>query len=187
MAQKLATISNALVTRLRLVFPDGLFQVSMLPATPKKRDMDTIVTRKPFVGLAWISFTPDGSPRTLKGTAKFSLLLVCQNQRSVEERLKGDARGIGLYAMVTAAAGVLHGFTIADCGAVQVTDTGAALVEDWGDDSLAMAALDLSIPIILDADPSDNPQDFLRLGVTWNLPGPAGQGEPSYQLNVRTS
>ena len=185
MATKLITATDAIMARLRLAFPQHLFQLSLLPPAPKKRDMDTIVTRKPFLGLAWTGMTIS-SARVLQGPAKWVLILVAQNQRSVEERLKGDALGIGLFGMVSAAAGVLHGYSLADHGALAVASADGALIEDWGDDSLAIAALELTMPLILDVDPADNPQDFLRLGATWNLPGPPGQGEPSYQINVRT-
>ena len=186
MATKLISATDAIVARLRLAFPEPLFQLSLLPPAPKKRDMDAIVTRKPFLGLAWTGMTIDNA-RVLKGNGKWVLILVAQNQRSVDERLKGDALGIGLFGMVSAAAGVLHNYSLADHGALSVASADGALIEDWGDDSLAIAALDLTMPgLILDADPADNPLDFLRLGVTWNLPGPPGQGEPSYQMNVRT-
>jgi hypothetical protein len=186
MASKLITATDAILARLRLAFPEHLFQLSLLPPAPKKRDMDTIVTRKPFLGLAWTGMTIENS-RLLKGSAKWALILVAQNQRSVDERLKGDALGIGLFGMVSAAAGILHGYSLSEHGALAVTSADGALIEDWGDDSLAIAALDLTMPLILDVDPADDPQDYLRLGVTWNLPGPPGQGEPSYQINVRTS
>lgn len=184
MSTKFHTANDAIIERLRLVFPENIFQIALIPAAIKKTDMDRLVARKPFIGIAWTGYKPDAS-RTLSGVASWTVLLGCDNASGVDARLKGDTKGIGLFGMITAAAGVLHGWTIADIGAVSVTAVDPADTDAWADSRLAIAAIDIALPFTLDAVSPDDPADFLSLGLTWLLPPPADPG-PSGVLTVRT-
>lgn len=173
---KLHTMASAIEARLRLIFPADLFEFSLMSSSATAKELDCVVRRKPFVGLAFTGIKPGNTQRQLKGSAQWVVFVICQNEAGAPARFTGDNLGIGLFGMIMAGATILHGWTIADVGAVSVIDQIETVrPEGWGDDSIAIAAIPLSIEFTSDVAPGSSFEltDFLRLSTVWALPAPA--------------
>lgn len=167
--------ADAAEARLRLAFPAAMFAFDVMPALPSKTEFDRLTRRKPFLGLAWAGFKVDEKAgRTLHGSADWILLVVIDNP-DARRRFAGDNRGVGLWGMVSAASRLLHGWTIDDIGTVSVTQIDTVVRDDWGDETTAIAAIGLSIPMHPDASfAAETLDDFLRLNCVWLRPAPDG-------------
>lgn len=164
-------IADALTARLRLAFPETLFQIALMSPVPSMRELEQTVSRPPFLGLAFTGFDANGASRALRGTANWRALLVCENSSSADARYRGDDRGIGMFGMTAAAAALLHGWTIPDVGEVRVIRQDAVDVGEWSANGFALMALDLQVSFLLS--PAVSLDDLIRINTTWDLPGPS--------------
>lgn len=173
---QLHKIADGMIARLRLAFPASHFEIQLMPAVPTKNEFDRITRRRPFIGIAWAGFKPDTQARTLKGDASFIVYLVVDNQTSPAMRFMGDARGVGLFGMITAASALLHGWTLEDVGSATVTEVESLAKEDWGDDATAIAGLGVAMPILVGSGFAAGAalDEFLRLNCAWLIPAPDG-------------
>ena len=169
----LHVMADGIEARLRLGFPDPLFAVELMAAAPSKNELERVLRRKPFLGLSLVDATFEGLHRQLKGMTIWTLLVCVQNEMGAAARFKGDGRGIGLWGAVTCAAGLLHGWTISDAGAVKVVKIDSVQPEGWGDDAIAMMLITLHAEVIFGNAPGSEVDlvDLLRLGATWKSPG----------------
>jgi hypothetical protein len=165
-------VFDAVSNRLRTVFPERLFDLQMMSATPSRDEWLKVTRRKPCIAISWVDFKPAAaSQRLLKGDASFTVYLVVDNAE-ISRRFLGDARGVGLFGMLTAASYLLHGFTIDDVGTIKVTGANAIERADWIDETTEIAGLTTSIPMSVgDGIASATLEDFLRLGASWMANG----------------
>ena len=163
----------ALQERLRLVFPARRFVHEWMPPRVGRGDWARLLRRMPFVGLGWADADPiKQSGGQFIGRSNWTVFLVTRNNAGPRALYMGDAQGAGLFDMVHAGIGVLHGYTIPGIGTVQVVKTGNAFAENWDGDDTAMAAIDLSVGLNLDlADAvSGVPETVLAtLGISWTF------------------
>ncbi len=168
--------AEAIETRLRAAFPAPTFTIDLMPAMPTKAEFERATRVKPFIGIAWADFKASEQVRALDGKTEWIVYLVCENKVSAASRMKGDARGIGLFGMVAAAGAVLHGHTLVDVGSVEVTGAAPIYKEEWGDDATAIAMVSLTFGCGLSPDraSAQSLTDFLRLTCAWAMPGAEG-------------
>ncbi len=166
----------AIETWLRAAFPAPTFTIDLMPAMPTKAEFASATRVKPFIGIAWGDFKTGKQARALDGDAEWIVYLVCENKLSAAARLRGDARGIGLFGMVTAAGAVLHGRTLEGVGSTAVTGAAPIWKEEWGDDATAIAMVSLTFGCGLGPDRASDQSltDFLRLTCAWAMPGAEG-------------
>jgi hypothetical protein len=178
----------ALRSRLALVFGDPAEIRLMAAATSSDELKRMIADRSQFIGLGFVRIETGSSPRVLKGATHWSVLVSAQNEDAAN-RLLGDSYGTGLFAMITVAAGILHGWTIDGLGAVEVTGVEVVRPDDWSNDAVAMAEISVCCQFTAPTIPAPAfvLDDFLRLQSSYDLPGPAGQSEPTDLTNVRSS
>ena len=172
--------------RLEAVFPPARFDHGWLSIAPGREEWKRVVRRVPFVGLTWLSATPDPKAgRVLRARGSFRVLLVNAHP-DVAARFVGDSIGPGQFAMVQVAALALHGLTpepvaatgavdpgdaIEDVGALDVTEITALTSEDWLPDDRAVAALVVQTDFTM-TDAHDLPA-LLRLRGGWSFDGAA--------------
>lgn len=171
----LHTMASAIEARLRLVFAEGVFDFSLMPASASVKELERIVKRKPFLGLAFSEIIPANFLRQFKGGAHWVVFLMCENEASAAARYTGDNLGIGMFGMTMAASALLHGWTVPGAGAVSVTKVETVRPDGWGEDAVAIVAVSICVEFSTDVAPGfpDDLADFLRLTVTWALPAPA--------------
>jgi hypothetical protein len=165
-------------SRLRTVFGPSLFDLQMMSPAPSKGEWQRVTRRKPCIAIAWVGIEPKpGATRVVKGDAVFAIYLIVDNAE-ISRRYLGDARGVGLYGMVTAASYLLHGHTIDDVGTLRVSEIGEIAKAEWADDTMAIARLLVEAPIIVgDGIAGATLADLLRLGCSWLANGAdAGAG-----------
>jgi hypothetical protein len=140
-----------------------------MPPIPTKTEWDRLTRRSPCLGVAWAGLErePKAGP-LFSGEAKWLIYLVVDNPE-VGARFYGDGRGIGLVGMVTAAIALLHGWTVDGVGTTSVALAESLTKEEWGNDTTAIAGLDLRVPVIPDAGIAAAPalDDLVRIGATW--------------------
>lgn len=180
----LSQIARALEARLQLVFPLTRFQYEFMPPRVTAEGWRNLMRKTPFVGIGWNVLADSKGGRVFTGASKWSVFLVTRNQASIAARYYGDKQGPGLFTMVQAAVGLLHGYTIKGFGSVQVTQAANAFAESWDDDT-AMAIVDLQVGTTVELpDVVTAPGDlglFREMFATWNL---AGVDEAMDQVNV---
>lgn len=160
----------AIVNRLRLAFPEKLFQIERVPAVLTTKEFERVVRLTPFIGLAWMGMTPDrDGGRTVKGVMSWRLVLVVKASSTLETRFKGDHRDIGLDAMIDVATVLLQGAVFDGIGATSVTRAEAVYADGWADDATVLAQVDFDIRY--QAGPAAlklmTPDDFAGLKVRW--------------------
>lgn len=187
-ATRFDLIADALTARLRQAFPSPTFDLQLMPPAPSKAEWERLTRTRPFVGLAWAGFEPGRQARSLAGSAKWIVYLVCDNVGSGEALFRGDSRGIGLFGMVQAAAAMMHGATIDDIGSTTVTQIESLWREDWAADDAAIAAIGVDVGATLSTAPAGGVDldDFLRLTCAWAIPAPDGSAPmPTDTLTLR--
>jgi hypothetical protein len=175
----LESITLALRERLILAFPTTKFDHQFVPPRVSKKQWDTLLRRPPFVGIGWMDLDPKrkAGARTFTADAMFNITLVTVNQGGVKPGLLGDTLAPGIMRMVGAAIGVLHGYSFPDIGTATVTHVSAATSDDWENENLFAASLDLSIDLSmpLNAVFEEIPADALiTTSIQWAFSGGAG-------------
>jgi hypothetical protein len=172
-----------IIERLRLAFPAKDFTIERVPQTLSIKEFERLARLAPFIGLAWTGFRPDGTAtnaRITKGDMLWRLIIVFKASNSLETRFKGDARGLGLDAMVDVAVVLLNGAVFDGIGTSQVILANSVIADGWSDDSIVIAQIDFSVKF--SATPANlalvTPGDFQRLGITWAIE-PVLNGAPS--------
>lgn len=165
----------ALQAQLALVFPPAQFIQVILPPKLTAPAWRELTRRTPMIGIGWNSVTPLQPPsRILTGTTRWSVFLVVRNQAGPAPRFLGDALGPGLFDLVSAAAGVLHGHTIPGIGTAFVTGVSNTVGMDWDMEDLVLACLDLDVGATLPTASSlvaQTGEGILKeLGITWTVP-----------------
>ena len=170
----LTTIHRAILARLQLGFPLTRFQYAFMPPRLSQKGWNELLRRPPFIGIGWNSLEGGKDSRIFEGRSRWSIFLATKNQNSIDGRYIGDSFGPGLFTMVQAAVGLLHGYVIKGIGNVEVTAVSNAYAENWDDDA-AIAIVDLSIGTTMALpDVVSAPGDlglFQQLFATWNLSG----------------
>lgn len=171
------SMEPAIVDRLRLAFPKKTFTIERVPQVMTIKEFDRVAKLTPFIGLAWVGFTPDGqtNARITKGDMLWRLMLIFKASNTLETRFKGDKLDIGLDAMIDVAVVLLNGAVFDDIGTCQVTRANSIIADGWTDDSIAIAQIDFTVKFSATA---ANLQlrtihDFERLGITWAVTGGA--------------
>jgi hypothetical protein len=179
-AGPLPGIARALARRLQLVFPAERFSHATMPARLTPKDWTGLTRRTPFVGLGWVAAEGDkDNGRLWSGETSWTVYLVTKNAGGIAARYHGDALAPGLFQMVQAAIGILHGALLADAdgdiifGTAMVRRAGNLFAEAWEDDA-AIAGIDVDVRIALPvADSVDlATADILAtLGIDWQFDG----------------
>jgi hypothetical protein len=175
---QLHRLFEAMSNRLRTVFPASMFDLQMMPPAPSREEWQRVTQRSPCIVISWIGIEPKpGATRLVKGDAVWAIYLVVDNT-TISRRYLGDARGVGLYGMVTAASYQLHGHTIDGVATLQVTEVGEIAKAEWADATMAIAQITVKAPIVVgDGIAGASLDDFLRLGCSWLANGAdAGAG-----------
>jgi hypothetical protein len=179
----LALTGAALSDRLKLVFPPERFTHGFMPAKIDQAAWKQITRRMPFVGLGWTEVAArEDAGRLFDGTSHWTVFLVTRNSAGIAQRYFGDALGPGLFQMVQAAIGVLHGWTIEGSpdgdkgriGTVAVTRAGNLFAEGIDLDDSAIAGLDLVAKFTLPVPAAvhgDEPDILKTLGIDWQFNG----------------
>lgn len=173
----LAEQGFAIAERLQLAFPPAKFQFKYLPANIDRAGWKEITQgNQPFIGLGFVGVSPTGEGKVFEGVASWMLLVAIRRQGTPRSRFYGDAQGLGVLVMATAAASVLQGF-VAATGSVTIAKIANAVAEAWSDDS-AVISLDLRIPLQLPLAEAITKPDglgiFEALATTWNVPTDGG-------------
>ena len=166
----------ALAARLKLVFPTKQFQHDVMPAKLDRGAWEKLAERAPFVGRVWTGWPAAQScGRIFNGRASWQVFLLAYNPRS-EPLFRGDAKGIGLFAMAQMAVAAVHGWTAEGLGTWSVDGVQNSITDDWQDASRGLLVMGASIGLELVDDVAFAQLDeFLRLGVTWDSPAIAEQ------------
>ncbi len=167
-----------IVERLRLAFDEKTFGIDRVPQVLTLKEFERLARLSPFIGLAWIGMKPDpDAGRILKGHMLWRLIIIYKASSTLEARFKGDARGLGLDAMVDVSAVLLHGFTFDDIGLCTVNTVNSVIADGWSDDDLVIAQVDFQIAFSIApaAFALKTAGDFAALGITWAV-GPGDQG-----------
>lgn len=144
----IATIEQPIVDRLHLAFPPRNFTIERVPSTMTLREFQRHARATPFIGLAWLGLDPDAAnSRQLKAKMQWRAILIT-SARTLEARFKGDARDIGLDAMIDVLSLILNGWTVEGIGAVTVTGAKAVFAEGNEDDDVAIAQVDFSVAYV---------------------------------------
>lgn len=179
----LAEQGFAIAARLQLAFPPSKFQFKYLPASIDRASWKEITQgNQPFIGLGFMGVSPTGEGKVYEGIASWMLLVAIRRQGTPKSRFYGDAQGLGVMVMATAAASVLQG-CVAATGSITVGKIANAIAEAWSDDS-AVVSLDLRIPLRLPlADAITKPGGlglFEAMETTWNEPTSTGGSTDTY-------
>lgn len=165
----------ALSERLKLAFPEKLFQHQFVPAKLTAADWKQLTRITPFVGLGWNDIEPNpDAGRLFSGESRWTVFLVTKNAQGIGPRYFGDARAPGLFSMVQAAVALLNGFTIEDVGTAFVTKAGNLYAEGWDTDESAIGGVDVSVGFTLpigDGVDGIELDDFKTFEITWNFAG----------------
>ncbi|MBB3963487.1 hypothetical protein [Rhizobium metallidurans] len=164
----------AIVERLRLAFPEKTFAIERVPQTMTIKEFETISRRSPFIGLAWTGMRPDtASGRVLKGKMLWRLILVYKASSTLDARFKGDARGLGLDAMIDVSVALLQGAEIPGVGFASVTLANSIIADGWSDDAIVIAQVDFDVTFTANVAGFGlkTLDEFLAFGVTWAIPG----------------
>lgn len=164
----------AIVARLRQAFPAKDFTLQRVPPVLTVKEFEQAVRLTPFIGLAWMGVRPDpASGRQLAAAMLWRLVLVVKASSTLEARFKGDARDIGLDAMVDVATALMQGASFPGIGASAVTRAEGVYAEGWSDDATVLAQVDFEIRY--QASPAGlqlkTPDDFEKLEVEWLVAG----------------
>lgn len=163
-------MEKAIIERLRIAFPERDFQIDRVPHVLTIKEFERVVRLTPFIGLAWMGCQPDrNNGRAIKAAGKWRLIMIVKASSSLQARFKGDARDIGLDAMIDVATALLQGTTFDEIGASAVTAAEPVYADGWADEAIAVAQVDFEIsylfsPAGLGLKTID---EFRALGITW--------------------
>lgn len=163
------TMEPAIIARLRKVFPEKYFAIERVPSVMTLGEFDRVSRQAPFIGLAWTGMKADGqSGRVLTGEMTWRLWMIVR-ANTLDTRFKGDARDVGLDAMVDLATGLLQGVTFDGIGLCSVTAANAAYAEGHGDDHTACAQVEFSIRYTSSPRAFEifDGEDFEQINVAW--------------------
>ncbi|MGN6777574.1 hypothetical protein [Rhizobium sp.] len=164
------TMEPAIVSRLRLAFPAKTFTIERVPQTMTLKEFERLAKLSPFIGLAWTGMKADpDSGRSLKGKMLWRLILIFQASNSLETRFKGDARGLGLDAMIDVSVALLQGAVFDKIGVCNVTLANSVIADGFTDDQVVIAQVDFEINFTTSPANFDilSAEAFERLGITW--------------------
>ncbi len=164
------TMEPAIVDRLRLAFPEKTFAIERVPQTMTLTEFQRLAKLSPFIGLAWTGMKSDpDSGRILKGKMLWRLIIIFKASSSLETRFKGDARGLGLDAMVDVSVALLQGAVFDKIGMCNVTLANSVIADGFTDDQVVIAQVDFEISFTTAPPAFDllSAEAFRRLGVTW--------------------
>ncbi|MFC3074689.1 hypothetical protein [Shinella pollutisoli] len=179
--QPIRTMAPKIVERLRLAFPEKDFTIERIPQVLTLKEFERLSRLSPFIGLAWTGFKPDGdNNRITKGVMLWRLILIFKASSSLETRFKGDARGLGLDAMVDVSIVLMNGAEFPGIGTSHVTLANSVIADGWTDDALVIAQVDFEVRF------TSTPAvyklvdlaDFAAIGASW-IVNPAVEGAPS--------
>ena len=167
----IATQDELIAQRLRIAFPEQIFKLERVPTAMTIKEFNRLARMTPFLGLAWQGMNVGNGARNLAGKMQWRLFLLTATSSTLEARFKGDARGVGLDAMVNVAAALLNGVSFPDAGTLGVTKANAIVADGFTDDNIAVAQVDFDFSFCtsqndLELETAD---DFEALGVTWSL------------------
>lgn len=159
-----------LTERLRLAFPEKAFTIERVPQVMTVKEFERLSQLSPFIGLAWVGLrAANDSGRLLKGSMLWRLILIFKASNGLQTRFKGDARGLGLDAMVDVSIALLHGWTIKNTGHVEVTGANSVIADGWSDDNVVIAQVDFQV--LCAVSPANlnliTPEDFRGLSANW--------------------
>lgn len=159
-----------LTERLRLAFPEKTFAIERVPQVMTVKEFGRLSQLSPFIGLAWVGFrAANDSGRLLKGYMLWRLILIFKASNGLQTRFKGDARGLGLDAMIDVSVALLHGWTIPNTGHVEVTGANSVIADGWSDDDVVIAQVDFQILCAVSTANLNliTPEDFRALAIDW--------------------
>ncbi|MBB4955559.1 hypothetical protein H4S14_003598 [Agrobacterium vitis] len=174
--QPIARMEALIKERLRIAFPARTFSIERVPQTMTLNEFVRLSRLSPFIGLAWTGMKPDGDAgRRLDGKMLWRLILIYKASNGFEARFKGDAKGLGLDAMVDVSLALLHGWTLPEIGRCAVTLANSVTADGFTDDAVVIAQVDFEIRFA--APVADYGLITLaalkELAVTWALDGSA--------------
>lgn len=179
--QPIRTMEPKIVERLRLAFPAHDFTIERIPQTLTLKEFERLARLTPFIGLAWTGFKPDGdNNRITKGAMLWRLVLVFKASSGLETRFKGDARGLGLDAMVDVSIVLLNGAELPGIGTSHVTLANSVIADGWTDDALVIAQVDFEVRFTSTpgAYKLVDLADIAAIGASW-IVEPAVDGAPA--------
>ncbi|TCT35376.1 hypothetical protein EDC90_102631 [Martelella mediterranea] len=167
----IATQDELITKRLRIAFPERVFNLERVPMAMTMREFNRLARMTPFLGLAWLGMKVGDGARNLAGSMQWRLYLLTSTSSGLEARFKGDARGVGLDAIVNVAAAVLNGVSFPDAGTLTVTGASAIAADGFTDDNIALAQVDFQFSFCTSTNDLEleTAEDFEALGVTWSL------------------
>lgn len=168
-----------IINRLRTGFPANIFTIERVSSAMTSAEFNRWINNGLFLGLAWNGMKAGETERRLTGDQRWSLFIVYRSTSSLEARFKGDARGLGIDAMVDVACALIHGFRN-DVGRCAVTAANAVVPEGFANDAVVVTQIDFTFSFATDTAELDIEagDDLTAIGVTWSLSG-ALEGAPS--------
>lgn len=153
--------------RLRSFFLKERWDFHVVSDPMSVEEFMAIVRRTPCLGLSWRQLNPQDQKvgRRFQGVLGLRLTIVVKNQNAVKDRLLGDRLGPGLLPSVAGAIVLLNGFTVDGLGTFSVTAAAQAYAEGYGDKGMAIATVDIALPISI-SDIAGNLEaapEFLRM------------------------
>lgn len=145
----LAEIGRALQGRLALAFPPNLFTFQWMPARVDRAVWNKLIRGPRTIGLGFNRFDDPQMTGLLSAISHWSVYLMTKNESGSEALMFGDKLAPGFFALAQVGAAMLHGHTIKGIGTVQVTECANSFIEDYGDDGLAIATIELKVPVCL--------------------------------------
>lgn len=170
--QPIARMETLIKERLRIAFPEKTFGIERVPQTMTLNEFARLSRLSPFIGLAWTGMKPDGDAgRRLDGKMLWRLILIYKASNGSEARFKGDAKGLGLDAMIDVSLALLHGWTLPEIGRCAVTLANSVIADGFTDDAVVIAQVDFEIRFTAPVHDYDliTIADFKELAVMWSL------------------
>lgn len=172
----LELIGDAMVARLRCVFPEARFPIEWMPANIDAAAFDLLTRKMPMLAIGFDKIDRSQSGSQLLVDSIWTILLVTENKHSQRSRLFGSDTAPGLLTMIQAAGAALHRLVIPTVGTVQVEAGEHLSVEGWKDPNLAVATLtarvraESTLASILSGDGVTAP-DLTTQTIAWNFDG----------------
>lgn len=170
----LSIMGRGIRARLEEVFPPRQFSHVWMPGRLNAASWRKLTQRMPAVAIGFNGFEPKGAARGVGGS-EWSVYLLTRNEAGDEKRLFGDDLAPGLFGLLEVGVAALHGHSIDDGGTVSVRTAAHMFVEDLQDDGIALAALELYVPTVInltdvlaggDAEPGTLQTQEIRWGFT---------------------
>lgn len=169
----LSTIEDAIVGRLRWAFESKVRTIEGVPAQLTADELKRVARLTPALLVAFLTADKGASDRLLDATSSWSVFVVVDNAAGDPARRRGDARGIGAFAMIEVAGMALHGWAPQGAtGPLRLARVENLFSDAFAGLGLAVYALTFTLPLEL-ASGLDAEQDigeFLRLYADWDVP-----------------